>query len=213
MRTAPDWEQRYADNDLPWDTGRHDGNLERVIGEFGIEPCSALELGCGTGSNAVWLEGRGFRVTGVDLSQLAIERAHLRGNAASVSVAFEVGDALRDEIAGVPFGFVFDRGCFHSFSEIEDRHAFVARVSRDVEPAGLWLSLIGSKDGPEREKGPPRWSATEITQAVESHFEIVSLVANWFDSDQADPPNSWACLMRRRGAEHSCGAMLRVYAG
>jgi len=202
MRTAEEWNQRYATNDLPWDTGRHERNLERIIVEFGIGPCSALELGCGTGSNAVWLAARGFRVTAVDISALAIDRARDRGSAAGLPVDFRMADVLRDGVPGGPFGFIFDRGCFHSFSEPGDRATYVATVSGSLVPAGYWLSLIGSKDGPEREKGPPRWSAVEIVQAVEAHFEILSLAATEFDSDQTAPLQGWACLMRRRDMLH-----------
>lgn len=85
----------------------------------------------------------------------------------------------------------------------QHRAAFATRVVGQLAPGGHWLSLIGSQDGPEREEGPPRWSATEITQTVEKRFEILSLAATRFDSDQPDPLQAWACLMRRRGAWQS----------
>jgi SAM-dependent methyltransferase len=70
-----DWNSRYAAGDLPWDTGHPTRNLVELV-EGGTVPAGrALEIGCGTGTNALWLAGRGFDVLGVDLSPLAIERA------------------------------------------------------------------------------------------------------------------------------------------
>ena len=46
--------------------------------ETQFEPCRALELGCGTGTNSVWLAQQGFEVTGIDLAPLAVEQAEQR---------------------------------------------------------------------------------------------------------------------------------------
>jgi 2-polyprenyl-3-methyl-5-hydroxy-6-metoxy-1,4-benzoquinol methylase len=60
------WNDRYRDDDLPWDTGRPSSELQRVVGQDAVRPCRALELGCGTGTNSVWLAQQGFEVTGID---------------------------------------------------------------------------------------------------------------------------------------------------
>lgn len=73
-----DWNDRYRDGDLPWDTGRPSSELQRAVSRNAIQPCRALELGCGTGTNSVWLAQQGFEVTGVDLASLAVERAENR---------------------------------------------------------------------------------------------------------------------------------------
>jgi len=60
MAKRRDFEERYRNGDLPWDIGEHDKNLEEVLKELSIAPCSVLELGAGTGSDAVWLSKKGF---------------------------------------------------------------------------------------------------------------------------------------------------------
>ena len=57
----PSWDQRYADGELPWDSGKEDVHLGEVIERHGIEAGKALEIGCGTGTNTIWLAGRGSR--------------------------------------------------------------------------------------------------------------------------------------------------------
>ena len=63
-----EWNDRYRDDNLPWDTGRPSAELQRVLGRNPILSCRALELGCGTGTNSVWLAQQGFEVTGIDLA-------------------------------------------------------------------------------------------------------------------------------------------------
>lgn len=192
------WDERYRKGDLPWDTGVPAEHLERILDAFGVEPCAALEVGCGTGTNAVWLAGRGFTVTACDISKIAIERAREKAVEAGVEVTFLAADFLNDEVSGAPFGFTFDRGCFHSFDEQAERTAFAEAVARNLAPGGLWLSLIGSTDAPPREVGPPQLSAADIATIVEPSFEILSLKATRFQPDVADSPPAWECVMRKR---------------
>ena len=193
------WDGRYATGDLPWDTGRHDANLADVIAEWAIAPCRTLELGCGTGSNAIWLAAAGFDVTAVDISALALSQAATRAAAAAVSVHCEEVDVQHGQLPAGPFDFVFDRGCFHSSDGPEEHALFVRNVHDSLGPQGLWLSLIGSTDSPPRDDGPPRLTAAQIVSYVEPLFEIRLLKATHFDSNQPDPPPAWACLMRKRG--------------
>src|SRR5438094_177897 len=92
MTDAIRWDERYQQKDTPWDTGQPSSELRLVVAEGSISPCRALELGCGTGTNAVWLAQQGFDVTALDVSPLAIARAQQRSDA--VGVRFLVADVL-----------------------------------------------------------------------------------------------------------------------
>jgi SAM-dependent methyltransferase len=192
------WEERYRTGSTPWDIGRPDFNLTDMVTERPIRNRKALEIGCGTGSNAVWLAQQNFSVTATDVSDIAIQKAKERASDAGVKCVFLVSDFLNDEIPGAPFGFVFDRGCFHSFDSDEERKQLAENVALHLEKAGLWLSLVGSTDGPPREVGPPQRSARDIVIAVEPYFEILSLSSSHFDSESLEPPRAWVCLMRKR---------------
>jgi SAM-dependent methyltransferase len=193
------FEQMYREGYSPWHHGAPDGNLARIIARYSIKPCRVLDLGCGMGSNSIWLAQQGFEVHGLDLSRTAIENARPRLSAAGVDCRLQVGNFLTDEFEGAPFGFVFDRGCFHGMADPKDRARFAKNVAAVLGQGGWWLSLIGNADEPKREIGPPRLSALEIVQAAESHFEILHLVSGLFGDNQEDPPRNWICLMRKRG--------------
>ena len=201
MKTSAEWDERYRTGNLPWDTGRDDKNLSHCIEDSCVAPCRMLDLGCGTGSNAVWLAKQGFSVTGIDIAPLAIEAARQRAASEGVDISFSAADILTDPIPNAPFEFVFDRGCFHSMDNPPDTERCTELISGYLTTGGLWLSLIGNADGPVREVGPPRRSASEIVSAVEPRFEIISLRRTDFDSDDEDPPLAWACLMRRRSQQ------------
>jgi len=198
MRTRGDWNQRYESGELPWDTGRQDRFLAELVTDGTIAPCSALELGCGTGTNSIWLAGKGFDVTAIDISDKAIAAATGKAEDADVKARFLTLDILKDAIPGAPFDFAFDRGCFHSFDEPSDRSRFAEVVAGSLADNGIWLSEIGSTDGPPREIGPPRRSARDVMIAVEPHFELRCLESSCFDNDQDFAPRMWLCLMQKR---------------
>jgi len=82
-----DWEAAY-DGDIP-DTPV-DQDVVRVTRE--LQPGTALDLGCGSGQNSIWLGARGWRVHGVDIARGAIERAQAAAATAGVEATFEQAD-------------------------------------------------------------------------------------------------------------------------
>jgi SAM-dependent methyltransferase len=191
----PPWNESYASGQLPWDTGQPEPLLVEFVASGSIKPSPTLEIGAGTGTNAIWMAECGFDVLGVDLSPLAVERARAKMEGRALPCRFAALDFLAATPPGGPFQFVFDRGCFHVFDETGEREQFVSQVAALLEPGGLWLSLIGSTEGPPREIGPPRRSAREVTLAIEPALEIVELRSAEFSGINA---RAWFCLSRRR---------------
>ena len=198
MSVEDRFRQAYKEGFTPWDIGKPDVNLVQMVTALPIRPCKALELGCGTGDNAIWLAQQGFDVVGVDASGIAIGKAREKAAAADISCSFVLLDILKGRVEGAPFGFAFDRGCFHALPSGEDRAKFAEQVHRHLSDGGLWLSLVGNADEQRVGPGPPQRTARQIVNAVEPYFEILSLVAGHFGSNQPDPPRAWVCLMRKR---------------
>ena len=197
MSDTERWDKRYQAGTPPFDTGQPDRHLLDLIKAWPTVRGRALEIGCGSGTNSVWLARQGFEVTGLDLSPTAIDRAKERADELGASCTFLVADFLA-EPANAPFDFVFDRGCFHCFFSADARARFASQVAEHLAPGGLWFSLLGSTDGPARDHGPPRCSARDVTQAVEEHFEVLSLASTHFEADIPAPARAWTCLLRRR---------------
>jgi len=189
------WNDSYASGQLPWDTGEPEPLLVEFVTSGAVTPGPALEIGAGTGTNTIWLAERGFDVLGVDLAPLAIEKAQAKIAGRALPCRFADLDILAAPPPGGPFQFVFDRGCFHVFDEPDERERFAANVAAALAPGGLWLSIIGSTEGPSREVGPPRRSAREVTLAIEPALEIIELRSAEFHGHGA---RAWFCLSRNR---------------
>jgi SAM-dependent methyltransferase len=198
MTVEKRYKDRYRTGDTPWDIGRPDFNLIETVTEHPIPACKALDIGCGTGDNSIWLAQNGFYVTGSDTSTIALENAKKKAAKVHVECNFKLVDFLKDTVEGAPFGFVFDRGCFHSFRFEKDRSQFAENVAGHLEAAGLWLTLVGNADEHREGPGPPQRTARDIVLAVEPYFEILILQSSRFGSNRPNPPRAWRCLMQKR---------------
>lgn len=192
------WDERYRTNFTPWDIGVVDDHLHELVEGRRLVGGRALEVGCGTGTNARWLAERGFDVVAVDVSPLAIERAGEAAPPSRGSLELLCLDFITEPVRGGPFDLVFDRGCFHIFDEAKERARFAARVAELLAPTGLWLSVIGSTEGPARDEGPPRRTALDVVDAVEPALAVEELRASAFRVDRPSLPCAWALVARQR---------------
>ncbi|MQM25519.1 class I SAM-dependent methyltransferase [Glycomyces albidus] len=86
---AHDWDERYRSRDRLF-SGRPNGVL--VAEATGLRPGRALDVGCGEGADAIWLARRGWQVTGIDISAVALERAAAAGADLDGRVTWTQGD-------------------------------------------------------------------------------------------------------------------------
>src|SRR5256712_338929 len=106
-----DFEKSYATGETPWDSGIPSAELVRVLDAGLLPGKTVLEIGCGTGTNAIALARRGYRVTAVDFVDMAVRRAREKSQQAGCASHFRVGGESRVELLGSDeFGFV--RGGF-----------------------------------------------------------------------------------------------------
>lgn len=198
MTVEDRFKDRYKSGRTPWDVGFADFNLIETVTNTPIAPCKALEIGCGTGDNSIWLATYGFNVVATDVSDVALDKAREKAAQAHVTCDFRQIDFLRNRVDGAPFGFIFDRGCFHAFGSDDERNQFAQNAAAHLAEGGLWLSLSGNADEDRQGPGPPQRSARDIVLAVEPYFEILLLQTSHFGSKNPQPPRAWRCLMRKR---------------
>jgi 2-polyprenyl-3-methyl-5-hydroxy-6-metoxy-1,4-benzoquinol methylase len=197
MSEVEHWEERYRTGNTPWQMAKPSGELVRVVTGDGITPCAAIDLGCGLGTHSIWLAQQGFEVTGVDISPLAIECARERAAAAGVRVRFLAADLLDPPDLGGPYGFFFDRGCYHIVRSIDVRR-YLQTLEKITQPGSVGLVLTGNANEPRT--GPPVVAEEEIRRELGGLFEIVRLREFRFDPSDSEPgrPLGWSCLLRRR---------------
>ena len=192
-----DFSDRYAKGDTPWDSGRPSTELLRVLDSGKLKGETALEIGCGTGLNAIELARRGFRVTAVDVVEQPLKIARSRTREAKIQVDFRVADVLKDDLGG-PYDLLFDRGVYHVLRQI-DLKGFQKFLGRITRPGSLWFSLSGNANEKESDKGPPVVTEEELRADLSPLFDILELREFRFDLSQEDfRPLAWAVLARRK---------------
>ena len=168
--------------DPPWDTGITPPEVYAFLETH--PPGRALDLGCGTGTNAITLAKHNWQVTGVDFVPAAIRKAKRKAAQAGVRVDFRVGDVTRLKGISGPFDLILDIGCYHGLSErgkadyrLQIFHLLRAGgtfllyvffrespaapgpgvVEADLEAFSPPLDLIARADGFERKTRPSAW--------------------------------------------------------
>ncbi|HTT44575.1 MAG TPA: class I SAM-dependent methyltransferase [Thermoplasmata archaeon] len=155
---------------LPWfDPGPSAGVRLAVETGFFRKGSSVLDVGCGAGSNLLYLARAGYEAHGVDLSPGAVAASRARALDDHVSIAVHEGDALDLPYADGSFDALVDIGCFHTIP-IHRRPAYVRETHRVLRPDGRFvLSWVAREHTAPR--GPPhRPSLGEVTSLFESRF-------------------------------------------
>ena len=122
----------------PWDTEVTPPEVVELVEGEGLAPGRALDLGCGTGTNCIYLARHGWEVVGVDFSVLAICRARRKARWAGVDCQFYREDVTDLAFLADPFDLALDIGCLHSLPP-EDWERYAAEVAWLVRPGGLYL--------------------------------------------------------------------------
>lgn len=173
------WTEYWNNNDinnLPWEIHAPDKNLVEfysTIDKKNIK--TAIDIGCGLGTNSLWIASQNVKVTAIDISERAIYNAKKNLNDKNFQIDFSVMDFLNhNNLLNNYYDFIFDRGCIHGMNKI-DVEKFANEVSRIISPDGVWLSIIGSYDGEEVYCGPPRRTCSEMITSIEPYMKIISL--------------------------------------
>jgi SAM-dependent methyltransferase len=181
----PEIFEKAYDGQAPWEIGGPQPEIVRLA-EAGAIRGVVLDVGCGTGENALYLAERGLDVWGIDFIPKAIERARAKALQRGLGVHFQVGDALKLDVLGRAFDTVIDSGLFHTFSD-EERSLFVRGLARVVRPGGTAYLLCFSDQEPPGE-GPRRVSQDEIRSAFREWWDVESIEETRFralDNPQA----------------------------
>lgn len=132
------WEEHYRGHERVW-SGRANPVLVDVVGP--LPPGTALDLGCGEGGDAIWLAGQGWRVTAVDVSATALDRAST--SAAEAGVGDRIDFQRHDLSHTFPTGYFDLVSAQYLHSPVEFPRDRVLRVAADaVSPGGLLL-IVG----------------------------------------------------------------------
>ncbi|MEW5721043.1 MAG: class I SAM-dependent methyltransferase [Chloroflexota bacterium] len=151
-----------------WDSGSVPPEVSALVASNHAR--TALDLGCGTGTSAIYLAQHGYSVVGVDFTSKAIEIARIKAQLADVQVDFRVGDVTRLDSLGVrePLDLVLDIGCFHGL-DAAGRARYAEQLARLTHPDSTFL--LWGFDGPAM-FGTYGITSEQIRQQFAPHFAV-----------------------------------------
>ncbi len=197
------WRMTYEKtpyDQLPWfEPGPSVGVRTAVAEGFLPKGGEVLDVGCGAGSNVLFLAERGFRAHGIDLSPGAVAAAHTRAALAHLTVDVQEGDALALPFPDASLDALVDNGCFHTLP-LSRRERYAREVHRVLRAEGSFvLSWVAREHAGPR--GPPhRPSLAEVTSLLESRFLFVR--TGFHPSDGDDEPPTYFSFLSRRSAPY-----------
>ncbi len=191
-----EWEDAYRQGTPPWDVGVPHSELIRVLDEGHFRSGTVLELGCGSGADAVYLARRRFEVTAVDCSPIALERARLRAEQQDALLRFVLEDVFEFARSAGQFDIVYDAGFYH-FIRLLNLQKYLDMLWRVTRPGSYFFCLAGATDN-AAEEGPPRVSSDEIHNELGRLFEVLQARRTRIEStSRSNGYSGWSCLMRR----------------
>ena len=156
----------------PWDSGVSPPELVSFV--EANPPLKALDLGCGTGTNCIYLAQHGWDTTGVDFTPRAIQMARQKTKNAGVSPRLIVGDVTRLTELGIGDGYrlLLDLGCFHSIPD-SSRDAYVRGATQVAGPGAMMLLFCFIRRDGRPRIGPPAIARNEVRERFSPSWDIL----------------------------------------
>src|SRR5881275_900609 len=143
---AAEWDARYSERDGAMWSGRPNGRLVSEVAD--LAPGRALDVGCGEGADAIWLARRGWTVTAIDISDVAVSRAREAAQLAGAAIDWVCGDALDTPLPACSFDLVSMQ--YPALPKAAGEGA-MRRLLDTVRTGGLLLAIYHDLDDEHRQ--------------------------------------------------------------
>ena len=173
------WDEVYNGSNAVW-SGQP--NVHLVTAVTGLEPGRVLDLGCGEGADSVWLAQRGWQVSAVDISKVALARATQL--VLSSGVADRVTLLQHDLETDFPAGLYNLVSAQYLQSHLAFKHIEVLqKAAQAVSPDGILLIV-------EHGSVPP-WSdhADHVFSSAQETFDKLGLIRSEWEVQTIDSPS------------------------
>ena len=196
-RAGRPWDASYQDGPAPWDIGHPQPAIVRLASEGGFAG-AVLDVGCGTGENALHIASLGLSVVAVDVAETALAMARKKAADRGAKVEFMAADALHLKRLGRIFHVVLDCGLFHAFEGVE-RTRYAASLAPVTEHDGTLYLLCFSDGGPDTGPHPVRQEELRAAFDPSRGWNVTAIqpdrIQTRFHDDNGAP--AWLATIKR----------------
>lgn len=168
------WDKVYRElplKDIPWEILRPDPPLKKLVDSGVFKKGKVLDACSGAGTQSIYLAKKGFKVTGIEISQEAVKIAKRRAKKAGVTCAFLNRDVLDFPFKKNEFDSIIDRGCFHHIPKYK-RQDYLKGAHRVLKENGkYYLKCFSYKNG----KSWNYFTKKELIKYLTPYFKILEL--------------------------------------
>lgn len=172
------WQQRYRESppdQMPWHREEPAQTLVEAVKRGLLPKGVTVDLGCGTGTDLMYLAQQGYWVIGVDIALEPLRFSRERLRQAGLDVPLIQADARFLPFRDSSIDLICDSGCFHSFDP-EIRPMYARSVARVLKPGGLLFMREFHHDQPQPPQGGPhRLRLEEFFEVFTPSFRFVSV--------------------------------------
>jgi cyclopropane fatty-acyl-phospholipid synthase-like methyltransferase len=191
------FDEFYRHTKPPWDIGRPRKQFVELARQ-GVISGSVLDIGCGTGENALFYAELGLEVWGIDFSPVAIRKAEEKAAKRGLRAKFLIQNALLLEDLNRKFDTATDSGFFHTLDNRE-RPAFARSLAAVLRPGGVYYMLCFSELEPPG-YGPRRVSQQEIRECFRDGWTVNSIQPAVFESNIRETgARGWLSSISKKG--------------
>jgi tellurite methyltransferase len=172
------WQRLYAQGEDIWGDRPDSALLDY---EFLVPSGKILDLGIGEGRNALYFASQGHDVSGVDLSEIAVQRCRERASALQVPIQVEVGNLLDVHIQNNSYAMIMSNLTYHFLKQAEWQ-SVLARSKEGLRSGGLiYLTVFSTADGGYARAKNEKW---EEVEANTFYRQASGDYVHYFDKDE-----------------------------
>ncbi len=179
------WNARYHEGSTPWDSGIVAPEVIAFARDYPGANQWALDIGCGTGTQSRELARNGYRVVGMDLSHIALQRALAAARPTKLRWTAVQASAANLDLVDTEFAAALDVGCFHGLSSA-DQARYATALNRRLAPGGHYLLYAVHPRTDHETTGLPGVNPATVIEFFGAHCELEWRNSGWHGERRSD---------------------------